>query len=580
MKEIITLPDFSTESLKSAVESVTKPFFLLRVRPSGEISLRSDAFEKMVDLAERVGAAIVFADFAKNGEAHPTIEYQEGSVRDDFDFGPIVLCHTAFAMETVAEMTVARKPANTGKAPAVGTVTGKAVDSGKAVNAGKAVDAGKAEEPVEPQEFRFAALYDFRLRMSLKGPISHLPEILYDENSDEDCSGSEKEPQCLEKAPQSLEKISLSSSKTLEHSKEEPRNPKEESKQSGEKIFDYVNPRNREVQIEMERICTSHLERIGALLHPPFKLLKFDSGLCNGIEEPSATNTVETTNQRTVGADVVEQKHCKSATAVEFHDAKTSARVEAGTRVEATVVIPVLNRVRTIGEAVKSALSQKAPFPHNVIVVDNHSTDGTTELLQELASQNSNLIHLIPESNELKIGGCWNLAINHPLCGRFAIQLDSDDLYIDDSVVTRIVAEFMREGCAMVIGSYKIVDFNLKEIPPGLIDHREWSEENGINNALRINGLGAPRAFYTPIIREVAFPNVSYGEDYAVELAIGREYKIGRIYEPLYLCRRWEDNTDASLPIERINQNNLYKDHLRTLEIHARQRINHQSVEL
>ncbi len=493
MKEIITLPDFSTKSLKSAVESVTKPFFLLRMRPSGEISLRDDGFEKMVDLAERVGATIVFADFAKNGELHPTIEYQEGSLRDDFDFGPIVLCRTASAMETVAEMA---------------------------------------------SQFRFGALYDFRLRMSLKGPISHLPELLYDENDNEDFKGS------------------------------------------GEKIFDYVNPRNREVQIEMERVCTSHLERIGALLHPPFKLLKFEPEFCHRENEPTTTNTVEVTSERVVGAYVVEQKLCKSATAVEFHDTKTSARVEAGTRVEtdaraeASVVIPVLNRVKTIGDAVKSALSQKARFPHNVIVVDNHSTDGTTELLQEMASQNPNLIHIIPESNELKIGGCWNLAINHPLCGRFAIQLDSDDLYIDDSVIARIVAEFMKEGCAMVIGSYKLVDFNLKEIPPGLIDHREWSEENGINNALRINGLGAPRAFYTPIIREIAFPNVSYGEDYAVELAIGREYKIGRIYEPLYLCRRWEDNTDAALPIERINQNNLYKDHLRTLEIHARQRLN------
>ena len=153
-------------------------------------------------------------------------------------------------------------------------------------------------------------------------------------------------------------------------------------------------------------------------------------------------------------------------------------------------------------------------------------------------------------------------------CGRFAIQLDSDDLYINHHVLQRIVDTFHEHQCAMVIGSYKMVNFKLEEIPPGIIDHKEWTPDNGRNNALRVNGLGAPRAFYTPLLRQIRIPNVSYGEDYATALAISREY---RIYEPLYLCRRWEGNSDADLNIQRVNANNYYKDKIRMIEILARQ---------
>lgn len=241
---------------------------------------------------------------------------------------------------------------------------------------------------------------------------------------------------------------------------------------------------------------------------------------------------------------------------------------------EASVIIPVRNRVRTIEDAVRSALSQDADFGFNVIVVDNHSTDGTTEVLQKLAAEDERLIHLIPKQNDLGIGGCWNLAVNDEHCGRFAIQLDSDDLYSSEHTLKRMVDEFYRQQCAMLIGSYRMCDFQLQTLPPGLIDHKEWTDENGMNNALRINGLGAPRAFYTPLLRQMGVPNTSYGEDYALGLAFSRQYKIGRIYDELYLCRRWEGNSDAALSPEKVNANNLYKDSLRTMEILAHQRMN------
>jgi glycosyltransferase involved in cell wall biosynthesis len=207
-------------------------------------------------------------------------------------------------------------------------------------------------------------------------------------------------------------------------------------------------------------------------------------------------------------------------------------------------------------------------------VIDNHSTDGTTEMTSKFTETDDRVVHIIPERNDLGIGGCWNEGIFHEKCGKFAIQLDSDDLYIDNNVISRVVETFYGQKCAMVVGSYKMVNFNLEELPPGLIDHKEWTPGNGRNNALRINGLGAPRAFYTPVIRRIRVPNVSYGEDYAVGLAISRHYQIGRIYEPLYLCRRWEGNTDAALDINRANANNLYKDRLRTIELLARKQIN------
>ena len=291
---------------------------------------------------------------------------------------------------------------------------------------------------------------------------------------------------------------------------------------SGEKQFDYVDPRNREVQIEMEKVCTEHLKRIGAY----------------------------------IPVDTV------SDVPVENGDFKY----------EASVVIPVRNRVKTIEDAIMSALSQQAAFKFNIIIVDNHSTDGTTRAIQKIASYDPRVVHIIPERTDLGIGGCWDVAINSPLCGRYAIQLDSDDLYAREDTLSTIVEKFQQEHCAMVIGSYRMCDFHLRTLPPGTIDHREWTDDNGRNNALRINGLGAPRAFYTPLLRQIGFPNTSYGEDYALGLAFSRQYKIGRIYNELYLCRRWEGNSDAALSVEKVNANNYYKDSLRTIEIEARQR--------
>ena len=291
-----------------------------------------------------------------------------------------------------------------------------------------------------------------------------------------------------------------------------------DTRKSGEKQFDYVSGNAREKQIEMEIACTSHLMKIGGLLQPPFKEVDF-----------SAENFP----------------------------------------VEASVIIPVRNRIKTIKDAVESVFSQKTDFKFNLIVVDNFSTDGTTELLAEYA-KNKKLIHLIPDRNDLGIGGCWNVGIFHEQCGKFAVQLDSDDLYSSENTLQKIVDKFYEEKCAMVIGSYRMTNFDLQEIPPGIIDHKEWTPENGANNALRINGLGAPRAFYTPVLREIKVPNVSYGEDYAVGLAISRQYKIGRIYEPVYLCRRWDDNSDASLDVVKQNAHNLYKDRIRTIELKAR----------
>ena len=291
---------------------------------------------------------------------------------------------------------------------------------------------------------------------------------------------------------------------------------------SGARGFDYVDPQNRSRQIEMERAVTHHLRKVRAWLSPPYKRVRF----------------------RTEGFPV-----------------------------EASVVIPVRDRARTIPDAIESVLLQEADFHFNLIVVDNHSTDGTTQIVAQLAARDERIIHLIPERQDLGIGGCWNEAVHHGQCGRFAVQLDSDDLYKDSSTLQRVVEVFLREQCGMVIGSYQMTDVNLEPIPPGVIDHSEWTADNGPNNALRINGLGAPRAFYTPLVRELKIPNVSYGEDYAIGLAISREYRIGRIHDPVYLCRRWEGNTDADLSIAQTNANNAYKDQIRTFELAARQRL-------
>ena len=290
----------------------------------------------------------------------------------------------------------------------------------------------------------------------------------------------------------------------------------------GESHFSYVDPKNRGVQIEMEQACTDHLKKICGYLEPKFEEINFNQG--------------------------------------DFE-------------YEASVIIPVRNRVRTVRDAIKSVLSQKTDFKFNLIVIDNGSTDGTTEAIQEF-KDDERLIHIIPERDDLGIGGCWNAGVNHPKCGKFAVQLDSDDVYSDENTLAKMVAAFYEQNCSMVVGTYMLTDINMQMIPPGVIDHKEWTPENGRNNALRINGLGAPRAFYTPMLREINVPNTSYGEDYALGLAFSRHYQIGRVYDVVYFCRRWEDNSDHALDINKTNANNLYKDRIRTWELQARVELN------
>ena len=422
----------SSNAVMSIAERARAPYVLLFTKPA-PVTLGQGALERLLRVAVDAGAAMVYADRM----GHPAIDYQLGSIRDDFDFGSLWLVKTSL-LHTFA------------------------------------MQAGE-------HDYQFAGLYALRLFLSREGKLLHLNETLYTE-----------------------EEL--------------------DTRASGVKQFDYVNPRNREVQVEMEHAATAHLAAIGAKIDPSY--------------------------YRT--PDFSEQ---------EFP-------------VEASVVIPVYNRAKTIADAVGSALEQKATFKYNVIVVDNHSTDGTSDILSRLLpSYGNKLIVITPERTDLGIGGCWNVAINDSRCGRFAVQLDSDDLYSSPSTLQQVVDAFRKQKAAMVIGSYRMCDFELNTLPPGLIDHKEWTDENGPNNALRINGLGAPRAFFTPILRQLQFPNTSYGEDYALGLAFSRHYRIGRIYDELYLCRRWGGNSDAALSVERVNANNLYKDRLRTLEIEARQQL-------
>ncbi len=431
-----------TKTISSIVSRAKTSHILLILQESG-IEFGQNAIERMLAVAASTGAGLVYADYydlnAGVRTPHPVIDYSIGSIRDDFDFGPVLLVDTAAARSALKDIL----------AP----------------------------------EYRHAGLYALRLTLSRRSALLRIPEFL--------SSRIESDP-----------------------------------RRSGDKQFDYVDPRNRGVQVEMEQAATEHVKRIGAFLKVPFKTVDLGEG-----------------------------------------------KFEA----EASVVIPVKDRVRTIHDAVNSVLKQDAPFPFNCIVVDNRSTDGTTDILREYAEGDARVIHHIPVRDDLGIGGCWNEAIDHPRCGRFAVQLDSDDLYADPTTLRRVVELFRKEQCAMVIGSYRMTDVTLKEIPPGIIDHREWTPENGPNNALRVNGFGAPRAFFTPIIRRIRFPNVSYGEDYAVGLAMSREYKIGRIYDPIYLCRRWEGNSDARLSIEQQNRFNTYKDRLRSIELLARQRKNQKA---
>ena len=427
----------SSNTVMSIAENTDADYLLLCTRMTS-VRWGLYALERFLRTADDTGAVMVYSDHYSLEEGaltkHPAIDYQAGSLRDDFDFGSLWLIKSQALLDYVAQ--------------------------------------------TDRVDYQYAGLYDLRLYLSRKGEIFHLNEYLYTE-------------------------------------------AELDTRKSGEKQFDYVNPRNREVQIEMERACTAHLEKVGAIVDTNF------------YRQP----------------DFDEQDFA----------------------CEASVVIPVFNREKTIADAVKSALSQKTNFPYNVIVVNNHSTDSTGEILDSI--DNERLIQIVPGRTDLGIGGCWNVAVNSDHCGKFAVQLDSDDLYSSPKTLQKIVDAFHEQKAAMIIGSYRMCDFDLNTLPPGLIDHKEWTEDNGCNNALRINGLGAPRAFFTPLVRQIQFPNTSYGEDYALGLAFSRRYRIGRIYDELYLCRRWGGNSDAALSVERVNANNLYKDRLRTMELKARQQM-------
>lgn len=425
---------FSSETMLKIMRFSEAEFILLYIKPFA-LQLGAWALKRLLQVAADTHAGMVYSDYylLKNGELIfcPTIDYQFGSLRDDFNFGSLMLFRSDVFKEAASQID---------------------------------------------NDYLFAGLYALRLAASRLSSLFRIPEILYTEVEND-------------------------------------------LRQSGEKQFDYVDPRNRNVQIEMEAACTHHLKAIGAWLPPEFEAVDLSAG---------------------------------------------------NFPVEVSVIIPVRNRVNTIADAICSVLKQETAFDYNIMVVDNHSTDGTSEAVAQLCVDHKKLIHIIPERFDLGIGGCWTAAVVDERCGKFAVQLDSDDLYIDEYVLQKIADAFYEQQCAMIVGSYQMVNFDLQKIPPGLIDHREWTHENGRNNALRINGLGAPRAFFTPVLRKIKIPNTSYGEDYAVGLRISRQYNIGRIYEPLYLCRRWEGNSDAALNIEKINLNNLYKDKLRTIELSAR----------
>ena len=421
---------------RSVVPSLTSPFTLVYTKHT-PLRLGQFSLERMLAVAEDTGAVMVYSDHFKelpSGRVFaPVIDYQEGSLRDQFDFGSVLLYRTDALKEAVSQMDA---------------------------------------------DYQYAALYDLRLRVSRQGRLVHIGEYLYYEIETD-------------------------------------------TRTSGEKLFDYVYPKNRAVQIEMEQAVTAHLKAIGAYLEPVFRDVDLSAG--------------------------------------EFP-------------VEATVVIPCKNRVQTIGDAIRSALSQKTDFAFNVMVVDDNSDDGTVDVIRSFEGD-PHLIYIAQDKTYHAIGGNWNAAIHHPRCGRFALQLDSDDVYSGPDTVQRFVDAFREQNCAMVVGSYQMTDFDMNPLPPGVIDHREWTPDNGRNNALRVNGFGAPRGFYVPLLRELNFPVTKYGEDYAVALRISRHYRIGRIYDVMYNCRRWDNNSDGNLSIEKVNANDFYKDWLRTVEVRARQRM-------
>ncbi|WP_303918259.1 glycosyltransferase family A protein [Draconibacterium sediminis] len=429
----------STATVKAMADLAEDVDYVLILTKVTAVKLGQFAIERLVDTAELTGAVKVYSDYyeVKEGKlaTHPVIDYQEGSLRDDFNFGPLVLYKANAFQNAVKNMT---------------------------------------------QDFEHAGIYYLRLKVAQQGELFRIPEFLY----------------------------------TIDET---------DNRKSGQKIFDYVDPKNRKVQVEMEQAATEHLKDVGAWLNPDFIPVELDE--------------------------------------------KAFAK-------KASVIIPVRNREKTIADAMESVLMQKTDFDFNLIVIDNHSTDNTTSIIKSFAEKDNRVVHIIPVREDLGIGGCWNLGVHDSRCGMIAMQLDSDDIYKDEITLQKVVDVFEAEKCAMVVGTYQLVNFDLEEIPPGIIDHKEWTPDNGKNNALRINGLGAPRAFYTPVLRDVKIPNTSYGEDYAVGLAISRDYQIGRIYDNLYLCRRWDDNSDAALDIVKMNGHNTYKDRIRTIELKARQKKN------
>ena len=438
--DMIYIDNLNSSATVKAIAQAADAAFILLYTGSALIVPGYLAFDRMIKIARDSKAAMVYADYYAVVDGvksnAPVIDYQFGSLRDDFNFGPLLLFNAA--------------------------------------------DFKKAAAGIDA-EYSAAGMYDLRLRLSRIAPLVHINEYLYTEVSKSD-------------------------------------------KSSGESHFNYVDPKNRGVQIEMEQACTAHLKAIGGYLDPVFEPIEFNRG--------------------------------------DFE-------------YEASVIIPVRNRVRTIRDAIRSVLSQKTDFPFNLIIIDNHSTDGTGEAIEEFTAD-PRVIHIIPERDDLGIGGCWNMGANHPKAGKFCVQLDSDDVYADENTLAKMVKAFYDNNSAMVVGTYKLTDIDMNTIPPGIIDHREWTPENGRNNALRINGLGAPRAFYTPMLREIHVPNTSYGEDYALGLAFSRHHQIGRVYDVVYFCRRWEDNSDHALDINKTNANNLYKDRIRTWELLARVEMNKQ----
>ena len=434
---LITINSLTSSQTVAQIAQHCDSEFALIYTKHTTLNLGYFALERFLGLAQDSGAGMVYADHYQlidgNRRAMPLIACQEGSLRDDFNFGSLLIYRSSALKAAVAQTQ---------------------------------------------GDYPFAGLYNLRLAVSRIAPLVHINEYLYTE-------------------------------------------VETDTRTSGQKLFDYVDPKNRAVQIDMEKACTEHLKAVGGYLEPVF-------------------------------------------TPIRFQDAEFEY--------EASVIIPVFNRIRTIEDAIKSVLIQQTDFPYNLIIVDNHSTDGTTELIAKYKTD-PRLIHVIPDRHDLGIGGCWNMGVHHPQCGKFAIQLDSDDVYADETTLTKMVNAFYEENCAMVVGTYRMTNFEMETIPPGIIDHREWTPENGRNNALRINGLGAPRAFYTPMLRDIKLPNTSYGEDYALGLRFSRYYQIGRVYDVVYCCRRWEGNSDSALDIVKQNAHNLYKDRIRTWELQARKQM-------